>query len=153
MGYNKGIDVGLGQLGSGFNNDSFDNLSTNVSGSGVNTVAIEPPAGKVIASITFLESTRIRELVPETSTDATFKGPRVLATGVSEINYFSTEAQTAANGSNSDRLSGITNSYITVMPKGIVIFGRWKKLMIQDSKGQSLANAGVTPGVITTYSY
>jgi len=150
MGYNKSIDVGLGQLGSGFNNDSFDNASTGVSGSGSSTVAIEPPAGKVIASITFLEKAKIRELIPETSTDDTFKGPRVLATGVSEVNYFSTEVQTAANGSNSNRVSGVTNGYVTQVPKGLVIFGRWKKLMMQVYGNIS---AGVNPGVITTYSY
>mgnify|MGYP003625184132 FL=1 len=167
MGYNKGIDVGLGQLGSGYNNDSYFNAATGVDGSGAGTVAIEPPLGKVIASITFLEGVRIRELVPEEIGDASFKSPidkgdgdggagkfgGTATTPLSEINYFSTEVQTTANGSNSNRLSGVTNSYITVMPQGLVIFGRWKKLVIQDFKSQVLGDAGVNYGVITTYSY
>lgn len=149
MGYNKSIDIGLGQLGSGFNNDTFTNTG-NPNGSGVNTVAIQPPPGKVIASILFLEGTTIRELVPETSTDATFKGPRVLATGVSELNYAAVATPTAANGGGSQSFSNTA----TLFPKGMTIFGRYTKVMIEKQKSQSFGNqAGVTYGVVTTYSY
>ena len=127
MGYNMNNDIPLGQLGSAFVDD---------------TGAITPPTGKVIIAVTFLSDLRLdgsEGLVAELPTDATVKGPATAA-GVAEINSFGSSAQTAANGSNSERVDSSQ-----VFPKGITIYGRWRSFL--------LAAADSTGGAICYFGY
>ena len=112
MGYNMSNDIPLGQLGSGF-------VDTN-------SVTLVPPSGKVIIAITCLDDMAFQTLTPEVSTDATFKGPKVLATKVAEINYIGVPAQTAANGAGSQIIANDN-----LFPKGMTIYGRWTALRLQ----------------------
>ena len=112
MAYNMSNDIPLGQLGSGFIDENSRQLT--------------PPTGKVIIAVTFMDDTALDVLTPEVSTDATFKGPKVLATGVAEVNCFGIATQTAANGSGSQVVD--TSQ---VFPKGLTIYGRWTALSMQ----------------------
>ena len=130
MGYNMNNDIPLGQLGSGFVDD---------------TGTVVPPTGMVIIAVTFLSDLKLDSnegLVPELPTDATFKGPTFDDSGTTraQINSFGTVAQTAKNGTNSERVD-TTNSF----PKGITIYGRWTKFM--------LAAGDSTGGAILYYGY
>jgi len=104
MGYNKGNDVALGQLGSAYVTDEN---------------AFTPPTGRVIMAITMVETTAFTALTPELPTDATFRGSAT--SGVSDINCVGTVTPTAANGSGADTLGGSD-----VFPAGLTIYGRWK---------------------------
>ena len=126
MGYNMSNDIPLGQLGSGF-------VDTN-------NVTLVPPSGKVIIAITFVDDASLDVLTPEVSTDATFKGPKVLATKVAEINYVGVPAQTAANGASSQPVDSTQ-----VFPKGMTIYGRWTAL--------SMETTVTTGGCIAYYGY
>ena len=126
MGYNMSNDIPLGQLGSGF-------VDTN-------SVTLAPPSGKVIIAITFMDDTSLDVLTPEVSTDATFKGPKVLATSVAEINCVGIPAQTAANGAGS-----LAIDTSQVFPKGLTIYGRWTAFSMQTTV--------TTGGCIAYYGY
>ena len=128
MGYNMSSDISLGQLGSGFVD---------------NTGAFLPPAGKVIVAITFMSDLKFSALTAELPTDATFKGPQTSA-GVAEINSFGTVTQTAANGTQAGT-TGYTPDASNVFPKGLTIYGRWK--------GFTLSAADSTGGVIAYFGY
>tara|TARA_R110002020_G_scaffold275809_1_gene491012 strand:+ start:23 stop:409 length:387 start_codon:yes stop_codon:yes gene_type:complete len=128
MGYNMSSDISLGQLGSGFVD---------------NTGAFLPPAGKVIVAITFMSDLKFSALTAELPTDATFKGPQTSA-GVAEINSFGTVTQTAANGTQAGS-AGYTPDASNVFPKGLTIYGRWK--------GFTLAAADSTGGLIAYFGY
>ena len=128
MGYNMSSDISLGQLGSGFVD---------------NTGAFLPPAGKVIVAITFMSDLKFSALTAELPTDATFKGPHTSA-GVAEINSFGTVTQTAANGTQAGS-AGYTVDASNVFPKGLTIYGRWK--------GFTLAAADSTGGLIAYFGY
>ena len=128
MGYNMSSDISLGQLGSGFVD---------------NTGAFLPPAGKVIVAITFMSDLKFSALTAELPTDATFKGPQTSA-GVAEINSFGTVTQTAANGTQAGR-AGYTVDASNVFPKGLTIYGRWK--------GFTLSAADSTGGLIAYFGY
>ena len=128
MGYNMSSDISLGQLGSGFVD---------------NTGAFLPPAGKVIVAITFMSDLKFSALTAELPTDATFKGPQTSA-GVAEINSFGTVTQTAANGTQAGS-AGYTPDASNVFPKGLTIYGRWK--------GFTLSAADSTGGVIAYFGY
>jgi len=130
MGYNMNNDVPLGQLGSGFTD---------------NTDAVTPPAGMVIIAVTFLTDLKLNStngLVPELPTDATFKGPTFDDSGTTraQINSFGTATQTVKNGAES--LAVDSNN---LFPKGLTIYGRWTKFQI--------TNADSTGGVILYYGY
>ena len=124
MGYNMSSDVALGQLGSGFVD---------------NTGAFLPPAGKVVIAITFMSDLKFSALTAELPSDATFKGPQTSA-GVAETNSFGTANQTAANGNESIRTSAADQ----VFPKGLTIYGRWKEFALQaaDSTGGAILYYG-----------
>ena len=128
MGYNMSSDISLGQLGSGFVD---------------NTGAFLPPAGKVIVAITFMSDLKFSALTAELPTDATFKRPQTSA-GVAEINSFGTVTQTAANGTQAGS-AGYTPDASNVFPKGLTIYGRWK--------GFTLAAADSTGGLIAYFGY
>ena len=128
MGYNMSSDISLGQLGSGFVD---------------NTGAFLPPAGKVIVAITFMSDLKFSALTAELPTDATFKGPQTSA-GVAEINSFGTVTQTAANGTQAGS-AGYTPDASNVFPKGLTIYGRWK--------GFTLSAADSTGGLIAYFGY
>ena len=128
MGYNMSSDISLGQLGSGFVD---------------NTGAFLPPAGKVIVAITFMSDLKFSALTAELPTDATFKGPQTSA-GVAEINSFGTVTQTAANGTQAGT-TGYTPDASNVFPKGLTIYGRWK--------GFTLSAADSTGGLIAYFGY
>jgi len=128
MGYNMSSDISLGQLGSGFVD---------------NTGAFLPPAGKVIVAITFMSDLKFSALTAELPTDATFKGPQTSA-GVAEINSFGTVTQTAANGTQAGS-AGYTVDASNVFPKGLTIYGRWK--------GFTLSAADSTGGLIAYFGY
>tara|TARA_R110002126_G_scaffold52731_1_gene143099 strand:+ start:64 stop:450 length:387 start_codon:yes stop_codon:yes gene_type:complete len=128
MGYNMSSDVSLGQLGSGFVD---------------NTGAFLPPAGKVIVAITFMSDLTFSALTAELPTDATFKGPQTSA-GVAETNSFGTVTQTAANGTQAGS-AGYTVATGNVFPKGLTVYGRWK--------GFTLAAADSTGGLIAYFGY
>ena len=128
MGDNMSSDVALGQLGSGFVD---------------NTGAFLPPAGKVIVAITFMSDLKFSALTAELPTDATFKGPQTSA-GVAEINSFGTVTQTAANGTQAGS-AGYTVDASNVFPKGLTIYGRWK--------GFTLSAADSTGGLIAYFGY
>jgi len=124
MGYNKGNDIALGQLGSGFTDG---------------TTAVNPPTGKVIIAVTFMSDLKVTTLAAEEASDSTFKGPATSA-GVAETNYFGTQTQTAANGANSVRTAAAEQ----VFPKGLTIYGRWKEFALQaaDSTGGAILYYG-----------
>ena len=128
MGYNMSSDVALGQLGSGFVD---------------NTGAFLPPAGKVVIAITFMSDLKFSALTAELPSDATFKGPQTSA-GVAETNSFGTVTQTAANGTQAGT-TGYSVDASNVFPKGLTIFGRWK--------GFTLSAADSTGGVIAYFGY
>ena len=129
MGYNMSNDVALGQLGSGFVDD---------------TGAVTPPTGKVIVAVTFLSDMRVdtnEGLVAELPTDDTFKGPTFDDSGTarSSINSFGSTAQTTANGGNSERVDSSN-----VFPKGLTIYGRWRSFLLSaaDSTGGAICYFG-----------
>ena len=128
MGYNMSSDVALGQLGSGFVD---------------NTGAFLPPAGKVVIAITFMSDLKFSALTAEIPTDSTFKGPQTTA-GVAETNTFGTVTQTAANGTQAGT-TGYSVAAANVFPKGLTIYGRWK--------GFTLSAADSTGGVIVYFGY
>ena len=128
MGYNMSSDVALGQLGSGFVD---------------NTGAFLPPAGKVVIAITFMSDLKFSALTAELPSDATFKGPQTSA-GVGEINSFGTVTQTAANGTQAGT-TGYSVAAANVFPKGLTIYGRWK--------GFTLSAADSTGGLIAYFGY
>jgi len=128
MGYNMSSDVALGQLGSGFVD---------------NTGAFLPPAGKVVIAITFMSDLKFSALTAELPSDATFKGPQTSA-GVAETNSFGTVTQTAANGTQA-ATTGYSVAAANVFPKGLTIFGRWK--------GFTLSAADSAGGVIAYFGY
>ena len=128
MGYNMSSDISLGQLGSGFVD---------------NTGAFLPPAGKVIVAITFMSDLTFSALTAELPSDATFKGPQTSA-GVAETNSFGTVTQTAANGTQAGG-AGYTPDASNVFPKGLTVYGRWK--------GFTLAAADSTGGLIAYFGY
>ena len=128
MGYNMSSDVALGQLGSGFVD---------------NTGAFLPPAGKVIIAITFMSDLKFSALTAELPTDSTYKGATTSA-GVAETNSFGTVTQTAANGTQA-ATTGYSVAAANVFPKGLTIFGRWK--------GFTLSAADSTGGVIVYFGY
>ena len=128
MGYNMSSDVALGQLGSGFVD---------------NTGAFLPPAGKVVIAITFMSDLKFSALTAELPTDATYKGAATPA-GVAETNSFGTVTQTAANGTQAGT-TGYSVDASNVFPKGLTIFGRWK--------GFTLSAADSTGGVIAYFGY
>lgn len=119
MGYNKGNDVALGQLGSAYVTDEN---------------AFTPPTGRVIMAITMVEATAFTALTPEIPTDATFRGSAT--SGASDINCVGTVTPTAANGSGADVLGSSD-----VFPAGITIYGRWKGFTLNEITGE--AKAGV----------
>jgi len=121
-------DVALGQLGSGFVD---------------NTGAFLPPAGKVVIAITFMSDLKFSALTAELPSDATFKGPQTSA-GVAETNSFGTVTQTAANGTQAGT-TGYSVAAANVFPKGLTIYGRWK--------GFTLSAADSTGGVIVYFGY
>jgi len=130
MGYNLNNDIPLGQLGSGFTD---------------NTAAVTPPTGMVIIAVTFLSDLKLNAtngLVPELPTDATFKGPTFDDSGTTraQINSFGTVAQTAKNGGESLQVDGDN-----LFPKGMTIYGRYTKFQ--------LAAADSTGGAIIYYGY
>ena len=127
MGYNMSSDVALGQLGSGFVD---------------NTGAFLPPAGKVIIAITFISDLKLSALTAELPTDATYKG--ATTAGVAETNSFGTVTQTAANGTQAGG-AGYTPDASNVFPKGLTIYGRWK--------GFTLSAADSTGGAIAYFGY
>tara|TARA_R110002074_G_scaffold385296_1_gene566347 strand:+ start:28 stop:417 length:390 start_codon:yes stop_codon:yes gene_type:complete len=129
MGYNMSSDVALGQLGSGFVD---------------NTGAFLPPAGKVVIAITFLSDLKLSALTAELPADATFKGPINATSGDAESNSFGTVAQTAANGTQAGT-TGYSVAAANVFPKGLTIYGRWK--------GFTLSAADSTGGVIAYFGY
>ena len=143
MGYNMSSDISLGQLGSGFVD---------------NTGAFLPPAGKVIVAITFMSDLKFSALTAELHTDATFKGPidngngaggdgafgGTAANPVTEINSFGTATQTDANGTQAGG-AGYTPDASNVFPKGLTVYGRWK--------GFTLAAADSTGGLIAYFGY
>ena len=128
MGYNMSSDIALGQLGSGFVD---------------NTGAFLPPSGKVVVAITFMSDLTFSALTAELPTDATFKGPKTSA-GVAETNSFGTVTQTAANGTQAGS-AGYTPDSSNVFPKGLTVYGRWK--------GFTLAAADSTGGLIAYFGY
>tara|TARA_R110000803_G_scaffold184785_1_gene247109 strand:+ start:29 stop:415 length:387 start_codon:yes stop_codon:yes gene_type:complete len=128
MGYNMSSDIALGQLGSGFVDD---------------TGAFLPPAGKVVIAITFMSDLKFSALTAELPSDATFKGPQTSA-GVAEINSFGTALQTDANGTQA-ATTGYSVAAANVFPKGLTIFGRWK--------GFTLSAADSSGGVIAYFGY
>ena len=128
MGYNMSSDISLGQLGSGFVD---------------NTGAFLPPAGKVIVAITFMSDLTFSALTAELPSDATFKGPQTSA-GVAETNSFGTVTQTAANGTQAGG-AGYTPDASNVFPKGLTVYGRWK--------GFTLSAADSTGGLIAYFGY
>ena len=128
MGYNMSNDIPLGQLGSGFVD---------------NTGAFLPPAGKVVIAITFMSDLKFSALTAELPSDATFKGPQTSA-GVGEINSFGTVTQTAANGTQAGT-TGYSVAATNVFPKGLTIYGRWK--------GFTLSAADSTGGVLAYFGY
>ena len=128
MGYNMSSDIALGQLGSGFVDD---------------TGAFLPPTGKVVIAITFMSDLKFSALTAELPSDATFKGPQTSA-GVAEANSFGTVTQTAANGTQAGT-TGYSVAAGNVFPKGLTIYGRWK--------GFTLSVADSTGGVIVYFGY
>jgi hypothetical protein len=128
MGYNMSSDIALGQLGSGFVDD---------------TGAFLPPTGKVVIAITFMSDLKFSALTAELPSDATFKGPQTSA-GVAEANSFGTVTQTAANGTQAGT-TGYSVAAANVFPKGLTIYGRWK--------GFTLSAADSTGGVIVYFGY
>ena len=128
MGYNMSSDIALGQLGSGFVD---------------NTGAFLPPSGKVVVAITFMSDLKFSALTAELPTDATYKGAATPA-GVAETNSFGTVTQTAANGTQAGT-TGYSVAAANVFPKGLTIFGRWK--------GFTLSAADSTGGVIAYFGY
>jgi len=121
-------DIALGQLGSGFVDD---------------TGAFLPPTGKVVIAITFMSDLKFSALTAELPSDATFKGPQTSA-GVAEANSFGTVTQTAANGTQAGT-TGYSVAAANVFPKGLTIYGRWK--------GFTLSAADSTGGVIVYFGY
>ena len=128
MGYNMSSDISLGQLGSGFVD---------------NTGAFLPPSGKVVVAITFMSDLKFSALTAELPADATFKGP-INADGDGETNSFGTVTQTDANGTQAGT-TGYSVAAANVFPKGLTIYGRWK--------GFTLSAADSTGGVIANFGY
>lgn len=108
------VAYGFGQLGSSFVDTAGEH---------------QPPTGKVIVAITFLEDTTLAGLVADVSQlDST---PVAGNTG-----YFShTTAVAAVHGSGSDE----TDSG-TLFPAGLTVYGRWKSV--------TLSGASATGGII-----
>ena len=140
MGYNMSNDIALGQLGSGFTD---------------NTAQVTPPAGKVIIAITMMHDAKFEALVVEKVTDTTtFKGPIDVGdsagnAGVAfggtpaspkpEINSFGTDTGVLANGGNN-----LVVTSDNVFPKGLTIYGRWRSFTLHtgNSAGGVIAYYG-----------
>ena len=100
------VSYSFGQLGSGY-------LDQNR--------VFNPPTGKVIVGIQFLQDTELANLVADT-------------TQGNDAAFFSFEAVSDGNGSNADELENTA-----LFPAGMTIYGRWTRVQLKVAQ----ANGGI----------
>tara|TARA_R100001440_G_scaffold1351_2_gene4527 strand:- start:21729 stop:22097 length:369 start_codon:yes stop_codon:yes gene_type:complete len=112
---------------SNFNNAAFGQYGSTYS----NTIgeSVQPPAGRVIVAITFLEDLKLDELTAEHE-----------ATRVNnDISFNHTNEGAALAAANGEPIGTGTT-----FPKGLTIYGRWTAV--------SLQTAGTTAGIICYFA-